>query len=191
MRDGVDFGKTARDYGRYRAGFPETFFDRLSAFGVGQSGQRVLDLGTGTGTVAREFARRGCIPFIEDCVRRFRLDDEDLKAEQFIVLRREGSIVAFGRIKPYGRDVYELGCVAVVEEERRRGLGKQVVHELIRRFPVADVYITTDLPSYFEPLGFRRITDGPPEILAKIERVCGRLRSGVVAMAFRKQRAFP
>ena len=57
---GVDFGKTAGDYGKYRAGFPAAFFDRISAFGIGEVGQRVLDLGTGTGTLARGFSRRGC-----------------------------------------------------------------------------------------------------------------------------------
>jgi SAM-dependent methyltransferase len=57
----VDFGKTSRDYARHRAGFPEAFFDRLVPFGIGQKGQRLLDLGTGTGTVARGFARRGCV----------------------------------------------------------------------------------------------------------------------------------
>ena len=31
--------------------------------------------------------------------------------------------------------------------------------------------------------GFQRIDDPPPEIGAKIGRVCARLRSGVVAMA--------
>ncbi len=56
----VDFGKTATDYGRHRAGFPEAFFDRLVARGIGNIEQRVLDLGTGTGSVARGFARRGC-----------------------------------------------------------------------------------------------------------------------------------
>ena len=35
-------------------------FERLAAMGVGRSGQRLLDLGTGTGTLARGFARRGC-----------------------------------------------------------------------------------------------------------------------------------
>ncbi len=57
----VDFGKTSRDYARHRAGFPEAFFERLASFGIGQPGQRLLDLGTGTGTVARGFARRGCV----------------------------------------------------------------------------------------------------------------------------------
>ncbi len=56
----IDFGKTASDYGRHRAGFPDELFDRLGGFGIGLAGQRVLDVGTGTGTLARGFARRGC-----------------------------------------------------------------------------------------------------------------------------------
>jgi SAM-dependent methyltransferase len=56
---GVDFGRTAGDYAAYRAGFPKALFDRLVAMGIGRSGQRLLDLGTGTGTLARGFARRG------------------------------------------------------------------------------------------------------------------------------------
>jgi SAM-dependent methyltransferase len=35
-------------------------FERLAAFGIGQSGQYVVDIGTGTGTLARGFACRGC-----------------------------------------------------------------------------------------------------------------------------------
>ena len=55
----VDFGRTAVDYARHRAGFPAAFFERLSGFGIGLEGQRVLDLGTGAGTLARGFAFRG------------------------------------------------------------------------------------------------------------------------------------
>jgi SAM-dependent methyltransferase len=55
-----DFGATAEDYARHRAGFPDGFFERLRAIGIGLPGQRLADLGTGTGTLARGFAQRGC-----------------------------------------------------------------------------------------------------------------------------------
>ena len=60
MVSGTNFGKAAEDYGTFRAGFPESFFDRLAEFKVGLSGHTVVDLGTGTGTLARGFALRGC-----------------------------------------------------------------------------------------------------------------------------------
>ncbi|MGH9575134.1 MAG: class I SAM-dependent methyltransferase [Candidatus Acidiferrales bacterium] len=56
----LDWGHASADYARYRTGYPPSFFNRLSALGIGISGQRILDLGTGTGNLAREFARRGC-----------------------------------------------------------------------------------------------------------------------------------
>jgi len=56
----ADFGRTADDYGRHRAGFPDEFFERIAANGILKPGMRALDLGTGTGTVARGLALRGC-----------------------------------------------------------------------------------------------------------------------------------
>lgn len=56
----VDFGRTAQDYSRHRAGFPPDFFARVAPWGIGVPGQEVLDLGTGTGSLARGFALRGC-----------------------------------------------------------------------------------------------------------------------------------
>lgn len=55
-----DFGPTADDYARHRAGFPGELLDRLAMMGVLRSGLRVVDLGTGTGSLARLFAERGC-----------------------------------------------------------------------------------------------------------------------------------
>jgi SAM-dependent methyltransferase len=55
-----NFGLTSQDYARHRAGFPDSFFERLAAFDLGLPGQLVVDLGTGTGSLARGFAKRGC-----------------------------------------------------------------------------------------------------------------------------------
>ncbi len=57
----VDFGRTADDFARHRAGFPPSLFERLRGHGLGIPGQRVLDLGTGTGSLARGFARAGAL----------------------------------------------------------------------------------------------------------------------------------
>src|SRR3990172_932206 len=130
-------------------------------------------------------ATAGDMPFIRDAVARLRLDGERLEAEQFTVLRRHGGdgVIGFGRVKPY-RDSHELGCVAIVEEERGRGWGELIVRELVRRFPQDEVYVTTDLPEYFERLGFLRTEILPPELEEKIARVEGTVRSGVVGMVY-------
>ena len=59
----ADFGRTVSDYSTHRAGFPPLLFDKLGERGIGADGQRILDLGTGTGTLARGFAMRGGLPF--------------------------------------------------------------------------------------------------------------------------------
>lgn len=55
----IDFGRTAVDYERHRPGFPDSFFDRLLEERWITVGQRALDLGTGTGSLALGLAARG------------------------------------------------------------------------------------------------------------------------------------
>ena len=57
---GHHFGSAASDYALHRADFPVAGMERLVALGVGIPGQRLLALGCGTGTLARQFAMRGC-----------------------------------------------------------------------------------------------------------------------------------
>ncbi len=55
----IDWSKTTEDYAKFRSGPPESFYQKLRALDVGLPGQRILDLGTGTGVLARSFARNG------------------------------------------------------------------------------------------------------------------------------------
>jgi SAM-dependent methyltransferase len=76
-----DFGATARDYAEHRAGFPPELLERLAACGIARPGARVVDLGTGTGSLARLFARHGCVVNAVDIaapllVQAQRLDDQ-------------------------------------------------------------------------------------------------------------------
>lgn len=54
-----NFGTAADDYARHRQGFPEELYQRLEARGIVAPGGIALDVGTGTGTVARSLAARG------------------------------------------------------------------------------------------------------------------------------------
>jgi SAM-dependent methyltransferase len=55
-----DFARTALDYARHRAGFPPELLERLVGRGIARAGARVVDLGTGTGSLARLFAQHNC-----------------------------------------------------------------------------------------------------------------------------------
>jgi SAM-dependent methyltransferase len=54
----IDWSKTAGDYAQYRAGFPDPFFERLAGMEIIRAGYAALDLGCGTGAIARGLAKR-------------------------------------------------------------------------------------------------------------------------------------
>ncbi|MDO6385039.1 class I SAM-dependent methyltransferase [Uliginosibacterium sp. 31-12] len=92
----VNFGLTAQDYRRHRAGFPDSLFTRLTVYGVGINGQRVLDIGTGTGSLGRGFARRGCLvtgldPSAELIAQARELDAEAGVSTDYVLARIEDS----------------------------------------------------------------------------------------------------
>jgi len=55
----IDFGRTAADYEQHRPGFPQRFFELLVERSWVATGQRLLDVGTGTGSIAFGFAELG------------------------------------------------------------------------------------------------------------------------------------
>jgi len=54
-----DWGRTSSDYAKYRDIYPQEFYDRILGWGLCGSGQKVLDLGTGTGVIPRNMVRYG------------------------------------------------------------------------------------------------------------------------------------
>ena len=54
-----DFGKTSADYAKYRDIYPEEFYNKLLELKIGTEGQKILDLGTGTGVLPRNMYRFG------------------------------------------------------------------------------------------------------------------------------------
>ena len=54
-----DWSRVSEEYGRYRDLYPEAFYQKLTELGLCISGQRVLDLGTGTGVLPRNMAKYG------------------------------------------------------------------------------------------------------------------------------------
>ena len=54
-----DWGRTSREYARYRDIYPEVFYSKIAERGLCIKGQNVLDLGTGTGVVPRNMYRYG------------------------------------------------------------------------------------------------------------------------------------
>lgn len=54
-----DWGKTSNDYARFRDIYPAEFYNALINEGICSKGQKVLDLGTGTGVLPRNMFKYG------------------------------------------------------------------------------------------------------------------------------------
>ncbi len=54
-----DWGRTSKDYARFRDIYPEIFYNKIVDRGLCISGQNVLDIGTGTGVLPRNMYRFG------------------------------------------------------------------------------------------------------------------------------------
>jgi len=88
---GLNWDATSEDYSRHRPGYPDSFFELAFQMGVGLAGQRILDLGAGTGALALQFARqsaqvvaldasRGQLESLKSKAERDRLDVQTLFA---------------------------------------------------------------------------------------------------------------
>lgn len=103
---GVDWGRTSGDYATHRQGPPSQFYDMLALLRIGVDGQSIADLATGTGLLAREFARRGC-----------HVDGVDIASGQIETARKlaeEEQLSATFRLAPAEETGLETGLYDVV-----------------------------------------------------------------------------
>ena len=54
-----DWGRVSEDYARFRDIYPDAFYQRIIDMGLCTKGQRVLDIGTGTGVLPRNLYKHG------------------------------------------------------------------------------------------------------------------------------------
>ena len=54
-----DFGNTSKDYAKYRDIYPKEFYQYILDLGLCKDGQKVLDIGTGTGVLPRNMYKFG------------------------------------------------------------------------------------------------------------------------------------
>jgi ubiquinone/menaquinone biosynthesis C-methylase UbiE len=54
-----NFGKTSLDYSKFRDIYPKSMYDKILILGIGKKGQKILDIGTGTGVFPRAMYKYG------------------------------------------------------------------------------------------------------------------------------------
>lgn len=103
---------------------------------------------------------------IAEYIQEFDLDNRGLQKEQFTAAFRDNELVGFGRLREH-EDCTELCSLGVVTPHRRKGIGKKIVKELIRRADKS-IYLVCIIPEFFTPLGFRIVNEFSDSIHKKI-----------------------
>ena len=104
---------------------------------------------------------------IEQLAKDFDLDREDIQWTQFIVAKRNETIIGFGRLRKYA-ECTEIATVGVVSEERKNGVGTLLVKELMHLGP-SDIYVTCVIPEFFNKLGFQMVKQYPSVLQKKVD----------------------
>jgi N-acetylglutamate synthase-like GNAT family acetyltransferase len=104
---------------------------------------------------------------IRDHIREFELDDRELMQEEFTAAFRNKELVGFGRLRKH-IDCTELCSLGVVTSHRKKGIGKAIVLELIKRSET-EIHLVCIIPNFFSPFEFKIVENFPASIQNKIE----------------------
>ena len=108
-------------------------------------------------------------PEIVRLAQSFDLDCENIAWNQFIVAKKNESIIGFGRLRAYS-DCSEVATVGVIKPERNKGIGTSIVKELIRMgFGSKEIYVTCVIPNFFLRLGFETVKQYPALLQKKVD----------------------
>lgn len=136
----ADWGRTSADYATHRPGPPDSFYARLTSLGIGVEGQRVLDLATGTGLLARRFARQGATVHGIDISEEQIATARRLSAEEGLNASRIDFSVGRAESLPWTEGAFDVAtanqCWLYFEKER-------VVEELRRVLGAEGRFVTS------------------------------------------------
>ena len=102
-----------------------------------------------------------------DYIQEFELDNRGLKGQEFTAAFRDEELVGFGRLRKHS-DSTELCSLGVISNYRRKGIGKSIVKELIKRAEES-IYLVCIIPEFFRPFGFQVVSTFPSSIQNKID----------------------
>ena len=86
--------------------------------------------------------------------------------EDFLIALSNDELVGFGRIRDR-ENCYELCSLGVIEPERFKGVGKQLVQSLIKQSG-KPLYLVCIIPEYFKPFGFVVVEEYPDAMKEKL-----------------------
>ena len=139
-----------------------------------------------TGKVVRvRHANEADMVFIEEKMKAHRLDTENLHHNEFVIATENSEIVGFGRLKKTG-EMYEIGCVIVIEKEGGGGTGSLIIKHLIDYSPLKKVYVVTDQIDCYKNLGFVEVQEGINELVSSLGEACKTTRGKAIIMVYEK-----
>jgi N-acetylglutamate synthase-like GNAT family acetyltransferase len=117
---------------------------------------------------------------------KYDLEAEDLKLNQFTILKDNDKLVAFGRVRQ--KDNYaEMDCVGVIQEQRGKGWGKMIVNKLLETGPPT-IWLATDAPKYFEKFDFVTSKQLPKELARRVEQINLERKPRLKGMVYSKKK---
>ncbi len=112
---------------------------------------------------------------------------DDLTASQFVVAVEGDRIIGFARLRKTG-NVYDIGCIAVEEERKNKGIEASIVKHLIEHAGLKKVYVPNGLVDHLRKLGFAISKKQPREFTTILDTGCNeKTRRGSVLMVYEKK----